>query len=293
VSAAPGNLLFDAAFLAGLERLRFAVRRLQARDGEGRVDRSRRGGRVEFADHRRYVVGDDPRWVDWSVYQRTGRLYVKEFEREDELSLLLLVDDSGSMGCGSGFRTAARLAFALAYLGLAAGSRVRVGLCGGERLRMGAEVSGVARVRALGRQLAGARPAGQTDLDRVLADVPPARRGSRVVVLLSDLLTENDGCAAAARLAARGDDVNVLRMEDRRALVDEIRRPAVLVDAETGERLLVEAGAQSAARRVLAQLDARWHALAKRHRLRYLALDARRPVEELALTWLRDGGVLA
>lgn len=290
----PGELLFDAAFLAALERLRFAVRRLQAREGDGRVDRSRRGGLVEFADHRRYVMGDDPRAVDWAVYQRTGRLYVKEYEREDELALLLLVDDSASMGCGRAFRAAARLAYALAYLGLVSGSRVRLGLCGGARLRLGPEVAGVARIRSLVQPLRDAAPHGATDLDQVLSALPPGRRGSRVVVLLSDLLAENDGCAAAVRLASAGDDVNVLRIEDRDAGPSPSRRdPTVLVDAETGERLLVEGDAERVARHALAALDERWHQTARRHRLRYLTLNARAPVEELALTWLRAGGVLA
>src|SRR6185295_7488994 len=117
---------FDDAFLRSLPRLEIAAARLVAREGDGgrRVDR--RGGRVEFADHRAYVPGDDPRHLDWPAYARSGKLYVKEFERRDEIAFTVLVDDSASMALHGKLVAAQRIAYALAYLALAGGHRVRV-----------------------------------------------------------------------------------------------------------------------------------------------------------------------
>ncbi len=145
---------FDEAFLRSLSRLAFAVRRLRAREGEGRATADRRGGRVEFADRRAYAPGDDPRFVDWHAYARTGRLLVKEFERREELDVVLVVDASGSMGLHGKLVAAQRLAYALAYLALAAGHRVRCGLASGGALRLSGEVAGTQRIGALGEFLA-------------------------------------------------------------------------------------------------------------------------------------------
>jgi uncharacterized protein (DUF58 family) len=284
---------FDPAFLASLARLAFAVRREKARAGEGAARPDRRGGRVEFADHRAYVPGDDPRFVDWAAYARTGRFFVKEFEREDDLSVVVLVDTSASMGLHGKLRAALRIAYALAYLGLAAGSRVRAGLLAEGGLRLSGEVAGKARLRGLARFLASASADGTTDLRASLARMPEAARGSRVVVLLSDLLTADDGRAVLAARVRRGDDVSVVHLWCAEDQSLPAGRPLVLEDAETGERLSVPADAAVLAGRDAARREQAWHEFAARHRMGYVPVDASAPTEEVVLRWLRAGGVVA
>ena len=285
---------FDAAFLASLSRLEFAVRRLRAREGEGRARGDLRGGRVEFADHRAYVPGDDPRFLDWAVYQRTGRLFVKEFEREDELSVLLLVDGSASMGTGPKWLTALRLAYALGYLALTGGSRVRAGICADGELRLSGEVSGTGRIGDLGRFLAAARPGGRTALTACVNDVPRATRGSRVVALISDLLADDDGRRALAARARAGDEVDVLHLWSNADRVEpSAGGPWIVEDVETGERFEVGPAAHRAAGEAMAAIEESWRSFSVRHRMRYLPLDAAVSTEELVVRWLRSGGVVA
>ncbi len=285
--------MFDDAFLASLSRLRFAVRRLRAVEGEGEVRRDRRGGRIEFAEHRPYVHGDDTRLLDWGAYARTGRFFVKEFEREEDLSVLLVVDASASMGLHGKLRAAQRLAYALAYVALASGSRVRVMAATDGELRSSAEVAGSARIRELGGFLTGLVADGRTDLDASLLGVPRAARGSRIVIVLSDLMSENDGQRTAGALVRRGDDVHVLHLHaaEDRDLADD--RPVVLVDAETGERVTVASDAGRRADLDAAERERRWHAFASRHRVGYVPLDAAVSTEELVIRFLRGGGVLS
>src|SRR4029434_10158913 len=97
-SAAPSApLLFDSAFLAKLEQLHLLARKLFR--GEHRAERRSRqvGSSLEFADYRNYAWGDDPRMIDWAVYARLDRLFVKLFEQERDLDVHFLVDCSGSM----------------------------------------------------------------------------------------------------------------------------------------------------------------------------------------------------
>jgi uncharacterized protein (DUF58 family) len=288
---------FDAAFLRSLSQLAFAVRRQRAVEGEGLVRRDRRGGAVEFADHRPYSSGDDPRFVDWAAYARTGRFFVKEFEREDDLSVLLVVDVSGSMALNGKLRATQRIAYALAYLGLAGGSRVRVAAASDGALRLFAEVAGTPRLRELGGFLGGLQATGATALGESLLTVPGAARGSRVLVVLSDLLgtrtAGDDLRRVLAARARRGDDVHVVQVFAREDLRPPLGEAGVVVDAETGERVAVDASAPRRLADDAARRERRWRRFAARHRVTFVPVDAAVPTEEAVLRWLRLGGVVA
>ena len=111
--------LFDDEFQRKLEMLALVSRRVFA--GRLRAERrsKKKGSGLEFADHRDYVPGDDFRSVDWNVYQRFGKLLVRLYEEEEDLSIYLIVDCSSSMGFGGKkkFDQARRLCAALAYVG--------------------------------------------------------------------------------------------------------------------------------------------------------------------------------
>ena len=282
---------FDDAFLASLPRLEMAAIRLRAREGEGAGRSGRRGGRVEFADHRAYVPGDDPRHLDWPAYARSGRLFVKEFERKDELSVVLIVDDSASMAMHGKLAAAQHIAYALGYLALAGGHRVRAALASDGALRLSSEVSGRPRVRDLGSFLLGARGSGATQLTDSIVRLVGDVRGGRVLVVVSDLWSEDDGRRALAAHARRGDEVDLLHViaAGDVALPDEV---VVAEDSETGRRVLLGEDASAAARHEAARREEDWRVFASRHGITYIPLDAARPTEELVLHTLRDAGVV-
>src|SRR5436190_16408153 len=94
------DLLLDPAFMARLDQLDLISRKLLAGKLKGERRSKRRGQSVEFADYRNYVVGDDLRFIDWNVYARLDRLFLKLFLEEEDLSLYVLVDVSKSCDCG-------------------------------------------------------------------------------------------------------------------------------------------------------------------------------------------------
>src|SRR5689334_8568882 len=110
--------LFDDEFQNKLETLAIVSRRVFA--GNMRAERrtKKKGSGIEFADHRNYVPGDDFRFVDWNVYQRFGRLLVRLYEEEEDLSIYFVVDCSESMKFGDSakLKQAKRIAAALAYV---------------------------------------------------------------------------------------------------------------------------------------------------------------------------------
>jgi uncharacterized protein (DUF58 family) len=129
---AADDAVFDSAFLAKLEQLHLLSKRLF--HGRQRAERRshQHGSSLEFADFRNYTPGDDLRGIDWNIYGRLDRLFVKLFEEERDLHIYFLVDASRSMRWtgGTGALTkldqARRIAASLAYIGLANLDRVNV-----------------------------------------------------------------------------------------------------------------------------------------------------------------------
>src|SRR6185295_14993758 len=130
-------MVFDDAFLRKLEGLRLAVRRSISGRREGERLTKRRGGSAEFTSHRSYTQGDEFRSIDWNLYSRLGQLYVKEFTREEALSVHLAIDTSASMA--PKFEFAKRLGAALALV--ANQEAPSMPLAEIERLRLGTPFS--------------------------------------------------------------------------------------------------------------------------------------------------------
>src|SRR5713101_1420302 len=100
LTAPKSDLLLDASFMSRLDQLDVMSRKLLAGKMKGERRSKRRGQSVEFADYRNYVVGDDLRFIDWNVYARLDRLFLKLFMEEEDLSLYVIIDVSKSCDFG-------------------------------------------------------------------------------------------------------------------------------------------------------------------------------------------------
>jgi uncharacterized protein (DUF58 family) len=125
-------LIFDSAFLSKLERLYLLSKKMFR--GQHRAERRSKhtGSSLEFADYRNYTLGDDLRSIDWNIYGRLDRLFIKLFEEEQDMPVYFLVDFSASMRMTfdaariTKFDTARRIAASLAYIALANLDRVNI-----------------------------------------------------------------------------------------------------------------------------------------------------------------------
>src|SRR6185436_18163819 len=190
-AGAGNDLLFDEAFLRRLEQLELASRRLTAGRMKGERRSVRRGQSVEFADYRNYSAGDDLRQLDWNVYARLERLFVKLFVEEEDVTVTLLIDASASMASGHPEKLlfAKRAAAALGYIGLASEDRIAVTALTGRTARRRASLRGSGRVFRLLADLSAIEPAtGVTDLVAAARHAAAQLHGRGVIVLLSDLL---------------------------------------------------------------------------------------------------------
>jgi uncharacterized protein (DUF58 family) len=177
------------------------------------------GQSVEFARHREYVPGDDIRRVDWKVWSKTDKYYLKQYEEETNLRTTLVVDVSESMQFGTGeldkYEYACRIAASLAYLLLKQSDAV--GLCTfDEAIRSRVEQSSkLNHLSALLAALHTAKPQAKTGMADVLTKVADlyARRG--LIVLISDLLSDRAGLFKGLKLLrTRGHDVMIFHVMD-------------------------------------------------------------------------------
>lgn len=216
------------------------------------------GFSVEFSEHRKYAAGDDLRAVDWNVYAKTDRFYIKKFQAETNLDAYLLVDQSASMNYGSpGLMTkmdyAICLAAGLAHLMIR--QQDAVGLVTfDEKIRAFLPPKARrSRLMQILAELTRAVPAGPTNLAATLHQVAQRVRRRGLMVIFSDLLTEpKPVIEGISRLRSRGHDVIVFQVLDTAEVEFPFDAPVRMVDPET--RATVDADPRAYRRAYLAAL---------------------------------------
>lgn len=289
-------LPLGASFLEGLRGLDVVARRRAGGMNAGERTAARKGQGVEFADHRVYAPGDDPRFLDWNAYARLGRPVIKEFLEESDLAVTVVVDASASMGFGSPPRldVGCTLASVLCRVALARHDRAGVGIAQEGEIRLVPPARGPEQTRRVEEVLVSTEPMGVTSLPRALSKYLSSRRVEGVVVLVSDLYDPAGPAAVVDCLVHFGVDARILMLQD-----DEDARlvpvgPVELVDGETGEavRMLVTPEVLADIGRSVAAWRTAACAYAADHGVPCVPLDARRPVEALVADLAARGEVL-
>ncbi len=290
-------LPFDSAFLQKLELLSLVSRRALPGSGAGLRRSVAAGSSVEFADFRTYAPGDDFRRVDWNAYARLGKLFLRIYVAEENATVSLFLDCSGSMAGGepSKGEFARRLATALAYIALTNYDRVAVGAC---RARFEAYLPPVAGRASAGRVwsfLQSQALEGATDLGRALGGYAPHTRGPGVSIVLSDLLTTSDWRSGLRALRGLRQEVTLVQVLAPEELEPSLRGDFTLVDGETGERreVTVTAAALKRYRARLAAYTAEIAEFCARDGIAYVQVSSDTSLEEVVLRLLRREGVLS
>ncbi len=240
-----------APLLAGadfdrLGNLYVVARTLVAGLYHGRHATSDRGGMTEFYDYRMYVPGDEPRNVDWRLYGRTDRLYIRRYRHYSELTLHLIVDASASMDYTgldqprrtsvTKFKYASFLAAAMAFLVIRQGDRAALTVMGmGDGLSATVAPGGTwPHLYRVIRALEDAIPAGGASIAAGLHAAFEQMPQRRLVVLLSDLMAEpGDIMNGVDRFRHKGCDMICIQVLTRQELDLSGLESARFIDAET------------------------------------------------------------
>jgi uncharacterized protein (DUF58 family) len=288
--------LFDDEFQKKLESLAIVSRRVFA--GRMRADRrsKKQGSGVEFADHRDYTAGDDFRSVDWSIYQRFGRLLVRLYEEEEDLSIYFIVDASSSMSFGDGkkFDQARRLAAALAYVGLANLDRVTIVSATDAVVSRMPTTRGKGRIFKVFEFLSELKPGGTTDLGDAMKTFVAQHKRRGLAVLISDLYDPAGFERGINTLRWNKFEPFVLHVVDQKEARPELKGDVRLYDCETGEEreVTVTDSLLDDMARAFEDYQKSIERFCTSRQVPYFAADVGKPFDELVLRVFRRGGFL-
>jgi len=290
--------LLAPEFLRKLDNLSLRSRRVVRGTIRGERRSPALGRGVEFADYRSYQPGDDYRYIDWNIYSRLDRLFVKLFSEEEDINVHLLVDVSRSMAWGSPNKLdyAIRLAAAIGYIGLISLDRVGAVLFSGHPQEVLLPRRGRGQIFHLFEFLSGARGGGATtDLLGTMKDYVHQTKRRGLLVLVSDLLFPR-GYEEGLKLARfHRFDVFVIHVLSDEELVPSLRGELRLLDTESRNavEVTVDGPTLDAYARVRDSYFAATEAFCLRHQIDYLRTTTSIPYDDLLLRYLRIGGLIA
>jgi uncharacterized protein (DUF58 family) len=204
------------------------------------------GFSVEFAEHRQYMPGDNLKHVDWKLYGKSDRFYVKIFEEETNLRSHLLVDVSASMGYASPgrltkFQYASFLAASLAYLMLKQQDAVGLLTFRDKVERLIPPRSSRSHLRLLLQELETAEPASTTAMGKALEELAERIKRRGLILLFSDLMDDPTSVMRALKhFRHRHHEVVVFHILDPYEIDFPFRRESGFIDMETGQELLTQ-----------------------------------------------------
>jgi uncharacterized protein (DUF58 family) len=237
--------LLDSGVLSRLMHLPVSARFPMEGSVSGHHKSPHRGSSVEFAEYRNYVPGDDIRRLDWRVFGRTDRFFLKEFEAETNLRCYFVLDCSGSMGFSkagpSRLDYARRLVATLSYLTIHEGDAIGL-TCAGEKSLVEIPARrNPAHLKLILKTLEDAKPRGETGLIQALHDLAEKTRRRAVVIVLSDFFCEPaELMSCFQHLRFQKHDLVLFHLLDRAEITFQFERPMRFIDMENGFSLVTE-----------------------------------------------------
>jgi uncharacterized protein (DUF58 family) len=304
--------LLTPELLRRLEQFQLLAARRSKSSAKGERRSKARGHSVEFADFRSYVVGDDFRYLDWNLYGRLDKLFLKLYEEERELPVHIFLDASESMTFGSPpkFDFARQVAAAAGYVALCGFDRVTVHIFpeleaaapGADAVALSAEMAARGGLRAVrGRKsslqffqnLSALTARGAASLNEGLRRGALVSRQTGVAVVLSDFLDPSGYEAGLNALAGRGFQVNVIQILAPEELNPPTYGDLRLVDSETGGVQEVTFGKYrlKAYQQTVQNFRQRLREFCQGRGMSFFSVSSETPLEQLLLTQLRQAEV--
>jgi uncharacterized protein (DUF58 family) len=294
-SGSSDQTLLSPEMMAKLERMELVSRKIFRGRMKGERRSKRKGQSVEFADFRNYVAGDDLRFIDWNLFARLDRLYLKIFLEEEDLHVYTLVDDSLSMDFGtpSKFLTAKRIAAALGYIGLCRGDRVSVSTFSKASAPL------VVRGRSSSHRLIGQLQSAQCQnpapsMEESVRHFCLRNTGKGIVILITDLMNKTGYETALKMLVAREMDIYLIHVLSPEELEPNLTGDLKLMDAEDFDMREVSISASLLQRYRLtlnAFIDSA-RSFCNRRSIGYVSVRSDQAIDPLINDYLRSRGLV-
>ncbi|MCK4998149.1 MAG: DUF58 domain-containing protein [Anaerohalosphaera sp.] len=229
--------LLDADFMARLDSMDVLSKKILHGKMQGQRRSKRRGQSVEFADHRPYVAGDDLRFVDWNIYARLEQLFLKLFMEEQDLTVHIAVDVSGSVGYGEPAKSTfiLKLAAALGYVSLVNNNRLTMSSFNLGIVNQLKYMRGRNYLPNIAEFLLDAEFEGMTDFDNVCKQIAATQSGTGIMIILSDFFFKEGYESAMRRIIGRGYDLYAIQVLSPQEFDPEMTGDLKLLDIEDSD----------------------------------------------------------
>jgi uncharacterized protein (DUF58 family) len=291
-------MIFTESTLRKLNQLTLVASRVRSGAIKGGRRSSRRGNSVEFADYRNYTAGDDLRRLDWNIYARLEKPFIKLLEEEEDLAVYVLIDGSRSMDWGEGeehkFNYTLKLAAGIGAVALGAGDLLSIGFLQGGRVASEFHPArGEYALPRLFRFLESLEAKADTDLNASLREysIPPRRAG--MVILISDLFAADGYESGLRQLLSHGNEAALIHVLSPDEVDPPLAGDLQLVDIETDfqQDVSIDGGLrnlyQNRVRGWIQSIQTDCH----KHGIHYLDLVTNQPWEQVLLLEMRKEGI--
>lgn len=288
--------IFDEEFLDQLEYLYMVSQKIAAGQFRARRRTKLVGSGIDFADHRQYTPGDDVRNLDWRVYRRTEKLFLKLYEEEEDLHIYFLVDTSRSMHLGetNKWQRAQQIAAALGYIGLCNLDRVSIVPFSSTVQDRMPPTRGKSQIFKIFRFLQQCQPGEQTTLKSAFETFVNEHKRPGLAVVISDFYDPQGFDEGLDVLRYHRFEPMVIQLYDKRELSMSIEGDIELVDCETGQtrQMTVTPAMIREYARVFEEFCDELETYCTRRQMLYFKAPIQQPFEDLVLRVFRAGGFL-
>ncbi len=288
--------LLSPEFLSYLERLDLLIKRSIKGSTIGERLSSKYGRGIEFQDYRSYEIGDDFRYIDWNIYARLDRLFVKLFREEETSVINILFDTSKSMGFGNPSKLyfGKQLSASLGYIGLVNYDLVNLYCISSTVERRLESLRGRASTMRMLRFLDSLDAQGVTSLNGAIRESLKGLRGKAVFIILSDFLDPNGYEEGLKLLNARGYETFTFHILSEEEISPPVSGSLKLIDSETGETIEIDdiddilSGYRETLEKFLKEIES----FCLDHSIEYIRASSSIPIEKVVLYYMRLGGWL-
>lgn len=292
--------IFDPSTLRKFESLALVANQVRSGSMKGERRSTKRGTSVEFADYRDYVKGDDLRRVDWNIYARFDRPYIKLHEEEEDLAVHFLIDSSASMDWPRQgdkdqhkFVWSLRVLGALAYLSLMTGDLVQIHALRPDRAVRWGPYRGRGYAMNMLQHLEKLGTRGEVNLNVALRDYAMRSRRPGLAIIISDMMTTDyrDGLSA---MQSRGFELVLIQALAPDEVNPEITGDLRLIDVESGipQEVTIDAEMRDLYQQRLLAWQEEIGDFCLKRGIHYVTAQTSAPWEELILFGLRRIGVV-
>lgn len=288
--------LLPPELLAQLERMELVSRKIFRGRMKGERRSKRKGQSVEFADYRNYVAGDDLRFIDWNLYARLDKLFLKLFLEEEDLHFYSLIDVSPSMTFGDPTKLyyAKQLAGALGYIGLCRSDRVKIEPIGSRQALSAPVLRGRGSLWRMVDYLESIESDATSTLEAGLKSFALRNSGKGILVLITDLMEKSGYESALRYLVAQNLDVYVIHLLSQAEIDPDMTGDLKLVDSEDGDiaEISVSQRMLDKYKSTLAQFISGARDFCAKRNIVYMMTSTDRPVDRLVSRYLRQRGLV-